>query len=178
MRESDACRVLLIKSRRLARPSLRAACEDNRRPRDLMTVHTAYPYRTLRMWTSGDQPVLDVWLGYTPVDAEQKSNRTFIVLCVRRPKIPGLLELAWPVPAWFPNRVFRRGLRNRGDGAIGVQPSGARSESGGISSDPRSQETVGGIGAAARSTFRPWALSGTFQTGTGPRCADPTNRYS
>jgi hypothetical protein len=70
-----------------------------------MTVRTAYPYRTLRLWTSGDQPVLDVWLGYTPVDAEQKSNRTFIVLCVR-PKIPGLLELAWPVPAWFTNRVF------------------------------------------------------------------------
>jgi renierapurpurin 18,18'-hydroxylase len=40
-----------------------------------MTVRTAYPYRTLRLWTSGDQPVLDVWLGYTPVDAEQKSNR-------------------------------------------------------------------------------------------------------
>jgi hypothetical protein len=36
-----------------------------------MTVRT-YPYRTLRLWTSGDQPVLDVWLGYTPVDAEQK----------------------------------------------------------------------------------------------------------
>src|SRR5258708_29125152 len=73
---------------------------------------------------------------------------------------------------------FRRGLRNRGNGAIGVQPSGAGSESGGISSDSRSQEAVGGIGAAARSTFRPWALSGTFQTGTGPRYADPTNRYS
>ena len=71
-----------------------------------MTVRTAYPYRTLRLWTSGDQPVLDVWLGYTPVDAEQKSNRTFIVLCVRRPKIPGLLELAWPVQAWFINWVF------------------------------------------------------------------------
>ena len=37
-----------------------------------MTVRTAYPYRTLRLWTSGDQPVLDVWLGYTPVDAEQQ----------------------------------------------------------------------------------------------------------
>ena len=59
-----------------------------------MTVRTAYPHRTLRLWTSGDQPVLHVWLGYTSVDAEQKSNRTFIVLCVRRPKIPGLLELA------------------------------------------------------------------------------------
>jgi renierapurpurin 18,18'-hydroxylase len=73
---------------------------------DLMTVRTDYPYQTLRFWTSGDQPVLSVWLGYTPVDAGQKSNRTFIVLSVRRPKIAGLLELVWPVLTWFTNRVF------------------------------------------------------------------------
>jgi hypothetical protein len=35
------------------------------------------------------------WLGYTPVDAAQRQNRTFIVLSVQRPRIPGLLELAW-----------------------------------------------------------------------------------
>jgi renierapurpurin 18,18'-hydroxylase len=74
--------------------------------RDLMTVRTDYPYQTLRLWTSGDKPVLSVWLGYTPVDVEQKSNRTFIVLSVRRPKIPGVLDLVWPVLAWFTNRVF------------------------------------------------------------------------
>ena len=28
------------------------------------------------------------------------------MLSVRRPKIPGLLDLAWPVLAWFTNRVF------------------------------------------------------------------------
>jgi renierapurpurin 18,18'-hydroxylase len=73
---------------------------------DLMTIRTEYPYQTLRFWTSGEEPVLQVWLGYTPVDAEEMSNRTFIVLSVRRPKIPGLLDLAWPVLSWFTNRVF------------------------------------------------------------------------
>ena len=28
------------------------------------------------------------------------------MLSVRQPKIPGLLDLAWPVLAWFTNRVF------------------------------------------------------------------------
>jgi phenylpropionate dioxygenase-like ring-hydroxylating dioxygenase large terminal subunit len=74
--------------------------------RDLMTVRTEYPYQTLRFWTSGEQPVLSVWLGYTPLDAKQRSNRTFIVLSVKRPKIPGLLEVLWPVLIWFTNRVF------------------------------------------------------------------------
>ena len=48
----------------------------------------------------------ELWLGYTPIDAAQRSNRTFVVLSVRRPKIPGVLDLAWPVLAWFTNRVF------------------------------------------------------------------------
>jgi phenylpropionate dioxygenase-like ring-hydroxylating dioxygenase large terminal subunit len=74
--------------------------------RDLMTVRTEYPYQTLRMWTRGEEPVLSVWLGYTPVDASQTRNRTFVVLSVRRPKIPGLLDVAWPVLTWFTNRVF------------------------------------------------------------------------
>ncbi len=74
--------------------------------RDLMTVRTEYPYQTLRMWTRGDAPVLSVWLGYTPHDAEQRHNATFVVLSVRRPKIPGMLDLAWPVLAWFTDRVF------------------------------------------------------------------------
>jgi renierapurpurin 18,18'-hydroxylase len=75
--------------------------------RDLMTIRTEYPHQTLRLWTSGERPVLDVWLGYTPVDALQRSNRTFIVLSVRRPKLPGVLEMAWPLLVWFTNRIFK-----------------------------------------------------------------------
>jgi phenylpropionate dioxygenase-like ring-hydroxylating dioxygenase large terminal subunit len=77
-----------------------------RTARDLMTVRTEYPHQTLRMWAGGDKPVLSVWLGYTPIDAAQRRNRTFVVLSVRRPKIPGVLDLAWPVLAWFTSRVF------------------------------------------------------------------------
>ena len=76
-------------------------------PKDLMTIRTEYPYQTLRIWTSDDEPVMHLWICYTPVDAEQRSNRTFGLLSVRRPKIPGLLEAAWPVLVWFTERIFR-----------------------------------------------------------------------
>jgi phenylpropionate dioxygenase-like ring-hydroxylating dioxygenase large terminal subunit len=74
--------------------------------RDLMTVRTEYPYQTLRMWAGEGDPVLSVWVAYTPLDAAQRSNRTFVVMSVRRPKIPVLLDLVWPLLTWFTNRVF------------------------------------------------------------------------
>jgi phenylpropionate dioxygenase-like ring-hydroxylating dioxygenase large terminal subunit len=74
--------------------------------KDLMTIRTEYPYQTLRIWTSGDEPVMHLWIAYTPLDAEQKSNRTFGLLSVRRPKLPGVLDLAWPVLVWFTERIF------------------------------------------------------------------------
>ena len=75
--------------------------------KDLMTIRTEYPYQTLRIWTSGDEPVMHLWICYTPVDSEQRINRTFGLLSVRRPKIPGLLDAAWPVLVWFTERIFR-----------------------------------------------------------------------
>jgi phenylpropionate dioxygenase-like ring-hydroxylating dioxygenase large terminal subunit len=74
--------------------------------KDLMTIRTEYPYQTLRIWTSGEEPVMSLWIAYTPIDAEQKSNRTFGLLSVRRPKIPGLLDLAWPALIWLTERIF------------------------------------------------------------------------
>jgi renierapurpurin 18,18'-hydroxylase len=74
--------------------------------KDLMTIRTEYPYQTLRIWTSGDEPVMHLWVAYTPVDAQQKTNRTFGLLSVRRPKIPGLLQLVWPFLVRFTVRIF------------------------------------------------------------------------
>jgi phenylpropionate dioxygenase-like ring-hydroxylating dioxygenase large terminal subunit len=74
--------------------------------RDLMTIRTEYPYQTLRIWTSGDEPVMQLWIAYTPQDIQQKQNRTFGLLSIRRPKIPGLLNLAWPALIWFTERIF------------------------------------------------------------------------
>ena len=38
---------------------------------------------------------------------QQRINRTFGLLSVRRPKIPGLLDAAWPLLVWFTERIFR-----------------------------------------------------------------------
>lgn len=73
---------------------------------DKMTIRTTYPYQDLRFWTNEEQPVLHVWLGYTPVDRDQTSNRSFIVLSVQKPRIPLVLDIVWPALVWFTNRVF------------------------------------------------------------------------
>jgi phenylpropionate dioxygenase-like ring-hydroxylating dioxygenase large terminal subunit len=73
---------------------------------DLMTIRTGYPYQNLRVWVNGGDPVLDVWLGYTPLDKEQRTNRTFGYLSVKKPKIPGLIHAAWPFITWFTEGIF------------------------------------------------------------------------
>lgn len=73
---------------------------------DLMTIRTGYPYQRLKVWVGDGEPVLDVWLGYTPLDAAQRTNRTFGYLSVKRPKVPGLIEAAWPFITWFTERIF------------------------------------------------------------------------
>lgn len=79
---------------------------ESKSSQDLMTIRTGYPHQTLKFWIADGSPALDVWLGYTPVDKAQRQNRTFIVLSVRRPKLSKLLDVVWPVLAWFTNRVF------------------------------------------------------------------------
>ncbi len=74
---------------------------------DLMTIRTEYPYQTLNIWTNGEEPVMDLWIVYTPQDREQRVNRTFGLLSVRRPKPGFLLDLGWPLLVWFTERIFR-----------------------------------------------------------------------
>jgi hypothetical protein len=83
----------------------RAAGEGN--DRDLMTIRTEYPHQTLRIITGDGPPVMNLWISYVPQDAEQRSNRVFGLLSVRRPRIPGLLQAAWPLLIWFTERIFR-----------------------------------------------------------------------
>ncbi len=78
---------------------------------DHMRIRTDYPSQNLKVWVGRDikqtdDPVLDVWLGYTPLDAEQRTNRTFGYLSVKRPPLPGLIEAAWPFVVWFTEGIF------------------------------------------------------------------------
>jgi phenylpropionate dioxygenase-like ring-hydroxylating dioxygenase large terminal subunit len=110
----DWCEVDYTFSRLSGRQSLgEAAILSALRPgtgnkyRDLMTIRTQYPYQNLKVWV-GDEadPALDVWLCYTPTDKEQRHNRTFGLLSVKKPGIPLLLTLAWPFITWFTERIF------------------------------------------------------------------------
>jgi phenylpropionate dioxygenase-like ring-hydroxylating dioxygenase large terminal subunit len=74
---------------------------------DLMTIRTGYPYQQLRVWVGDGDPVLSVWLAYTPLDKLQRTNRTFGYLSVKRPSVPGLIDLAWPFITMFTERIFQ-----------------------------------------------------------------------
>ncbi len=43
---------------------------------------------------------------YTPQSADELTNRTFGLLSVKRPKIPGILDMAWPLLVAFTERIF------------------------------------------------------------------------
>jgi renierapurpurin 18,18'-hydroxylase len=78
---------------------------------DHMRIRTDYPTQNLKVWVGRDikvtdDPVLDVWLNYTPLDAEQRTNRTYGYLSVKKPPIPGLIHAAWPFVTWFTERIF------------------------------------------------------------------------
>ena len=73
---------------------------------DLMTIRTEYPYQRLRVWVGKGDPALDVWLCYTPLDAEQRTNRTFGYLSVKRPPVPLLIDALWPFVTWFTEKIF------------------------------------------------------------------------
>jgi len=86
--------------------SRRRTGDSTHNHRDLMTIRTEYPYQNLRIWTSGETPVMHLWIVYVPLDREQRTNRTFGLLSIQRPKIPLLLDAAWPVLVWFTERIF------------------------------------------------------------------------
>jgi phenylpropionate dioxygenase-like ring-hydroxylating dioxygenase large terminal subunit len=74
---------------------------------DLMTIRTGYPYQTLKFRTGGSEhPALDLWNAYVPRDKAQRTNHTYGLMMIRRPSIPGVLDLLWPFIIWFTNGIF------------------------------------------------------------------------
>ena len=77
------------------------------RNRDLMTICTDYPYQTLSVWfDQSEHPALDLWNVYVPVDRAQRVNHTFGLMMIRKPTIPGLINLYWPFIIWFTEGIF------------------------------------------------------------------------
>jgi hypothetical protein len=82
---------------------------------DHMRIRTDYPAQNLKVWVGRDiqetnDPVLEVWLGYTPLDAEQRTNRTYGYLSVKKPRVPGVIHAVWPFVSGSP-RTFSARIR-------------------------------------------------------------------
>jgi nitrite reductase/ring-hydroxylating ferredoxin subunit len=74
---------------------------------DVMTIATRYPYQTLKVRRAGSQTALfDMWAAYVPADREQRINCSFGLLMIRKPPLPGLLYLMWPVIRHFVEAGF------------------------------------------------------------------------
>ena len=75
---------------------------------DLMTITTDYPYQTLRYWPAGAKaPALDLWTVYIPLDRAQRTNHTFGLMSIMRPKkAPWLINMMWPFIVWFTDGIF------------------------------------------------------------------------
>jgi phenylpropionate dioxygenase-like ring-hydroxylating dioxygenase large terminal subunit len=80
---------------------------SEQRGSSVMTVRTGYPYQTLQIRSGDDAPVMDLWIVYVPLDALQRTNRTFGMLSIRKPAVPLLLDAAWPLLVWFTERIFK-----------------------------------------------------------------------
>ncbi|MEO3763853.1 aromatic ring-hydroxylating dioxygenase subunit alpha [Streptomyces sp. B5E4] len=75
--------------------------------RDVMTIRTQYPYQTLDLIPEGaDHPAFRLWAAYVPEDAEQRTCHAYGLLMMEKPRIPGALQLAWPLIRRFTERVF------------------------------------------------------------------------
>jgi phenylpropionate dioxygenase-like ring-hydroxylating dioxygenase large terminal subunit len=76
---------------------------------ELMTIRTNYPHQELTVFRAhSDVPAIRLWASYVPLDAEQRTNKSFGILMVRKPKTPLLLGLAWPIIRYFAQSVFEQ----------------------------------------------------------------------
>lgn len=76
---------------------------------DRMAIRTGYPYQTLKFWAAGsarEDPALDLWNVYMPVDRAERVNQTYGLMMIRKPGIPGAIHLMWPFIVWFTNGIF------------------------------------------------------------------------
>ena len=127
---------------------VRQRSEQRKDFRDHMCIRTDYPSQSLKVWVGREihdraDPVLEVWLCYTPLDAEQRTNRTFGYLSVKKPPIPGLIHVVWPFVSWFTERIFQRRQGHRRTRAACPRRAGCGLEQRSVSGDTRPTRRIG-----------------------------------
>jgi renierapurpurin 18,18'-hydroxylase len=72
----------------------------------IITIATRYPYQELRMALPDGKVVFNMWAVYVPVSAAQNTSQTFGMVMIRKPAVPGLIYLLWPLIRLFTEKVF------------------------------------------------------------------------
>ena len=81
--------------------------DPDKRNIDIVTVCTHYPYQTLQVRRHGsEEPSIDMWAAAVPLDRAQRLNHTFGFVTIRKPAIPALIHLFWPVIFYFAHAIF------------------------------------------------------------------------
>ncbi|BBA32713.1 rieske (2Fe-2S) region [Methylocaldum marinum] len=74
---------------------------------DVMTIRTEYPYQTLTIsGRDSEFPSVRLWCVYVPKDGAEKTNQSFGILMIRKPRIPGMVYALWPLLRHFAEAVF------------------------------------------------------------------------
>ena len=74
---------------------------------DVMTIRTEYPYQTLEITGRDSEfPSVRLWTAYVPKDKAGKTNQSYGILMIRKPKFPGLIHVLWPILRHFAEAVF------------------------------------------------------------------------
>jgi renierapurpurin 18,18'-hydroxylase len=74
---------------------------------DVVTIRTEYPYQTLHLVPENGGPAaFRVWVAYVPEGADQRANHVYGLLMIKKPPIPWVMHLAWPLIRRFTGRVF------------------------------------------------------------------------
>ncbi|MCP1215873.1 aromatic ring-hydroxylating dioxygenase subunit alpha [Acetobacter orientalis] len=73
---------------------------------EVVSIRTTYPYQTLKIHDKDGDLIMDLWVCYVPLGADQLGTQTFGLLSVKKPKWGFLLDLAWPALGIFTHRIF------------------------------------------------------------------------
>jgi phenylpropionate dioxygenase-like ring-hydroxylating dioxygenase large terminal subunit len=75
---------------------------------DLMTIRTDYPYQGLTVQRAGsDEPAFKLWAAYVPLDREQRTNQSFGILMIKKPRPAIAIHALWPLIRWFTEAILR-----------------------------------------------------------------------
>jgi phenylpropionate dioxygenase-like ring-hydroxylating dioxygenase large terminal subunit len=72
----------------------------------IITIATRYPYQELCLALPSGAVIFNMWAVYVPLGPAQNASQTFGMVMIRKPAVPGVIYLLWPLVRLFTEKVF------------------------------------------------------------------------